>query len=229
MNPPPGADVQNGDTAVASWPFTPSVGRHVSTWLGRSICQRLAGFGIFRQTVHCPVPGQPCLAPGVTRRRNLARFIERAGRNINQVGRFGVCVSQWRSAITAKGAKNPWAGFKRLWCAVYPAQSAPAYTEPGNRWRCRYLPACGAVAKRRVERTRMNLIPDGTAIASTCQHRIPRSVYRSGTDCRQSIPGVLAHELGYLCSLAVPIHSIVVKARCQLGDCDAHSLKLGPP
>ena len=29
--------------------------------------------------------------------------------------------------------------------------------------------------------------------------------------------------------LAVPIDSIVVKAQCQLGDCDAHSLKLGPP
>lgn len=32
------------------------------------------------------------------------------------------------------------------------------------------------MAKRRVERTRMNLVPGGTAIASTCQHRIPRLI-----------------------------------------------------
>ncbi|EDZ99340.1 hypothetical protein BH160DRAFT_5379, partial [Burkholderia sp. H160] len=166
---------------------TASLGRHLTSYRGRSICQHsdigicqqtagLTGFGIFRQTVRCPIPGYAVLDPSVSRWRNFARFIERAGRNIHHVGRFGVCVSQWRPAFTAKRPKNPRAGFKRLWYALYPTESVLAYTEPGNRWRCRYLPACGAVAKRRVERSRMNLIPDGTAVASTCQHQIPRPI-----------------------------------------------------
>lgn len=99
--------------------------------------QALAAFLIFRQTVHCLVPDQSIPGPRVTRRRRLARFVERAGRNINHVKRLGICVSQWRSAITTKAAKNSGAGFERLWCALYPTESALAHTEPCNRRRCR--------------------------------------------------------------------------------------------
>ncbi|MGF6721199.1 hypothetical protein P3T43_000540 [Paraburkholderia sp. GAS41] len=134
-----------------------------------------------RQSVHSRIPGNPVACPRVSRRRNITGFVKRASRNINHIGRCGHCIRQWRPALTTKGAYHAWTGFERLGCAVHPTKSVAAYAKPRNSGRCRDPPAGDTMAKRRVERHGMNLIPDGTAVASSCQHGIPRPS-RGGAD-----------------------------------------------